>query len=353
MNAPLPHTARALGTSGDDAARWALKLDDGAPLTDAERALLARWQSADETHAQALREALHALRVLDDAAGHDDLLAMRAEALSARPAPRAAWYAPLAGVGVLVLAVAGIGLGGVRLSVPDTTAADSQAFAPALERRPMDAAHYQTAVGERSTVSLPDGSVMMLNTDTELEVAYDADERIVRLLRGQASFQVAKAPGRPFRVLAGHKRITAIGTEFDVRLERARLQVALLHGVVKVDSAWADRANAGATQMVAGDVLDVVDDYQVRVTRGDPQRISGWRDGQVVFDDESLVSAVAEINRYSTRPIQLDAQVGSRYRVSGVFKTGDVDRFAQTLAELFRLKLSHDDAGRPVIGHGP
>lgn len=328
----------------EEAARRALRQHGEATPNDAAQAEMHAWRTTDEAHARALDDAWQALQLLDRAAGMPDLMAMRADALAARPAQhrRAVW--PLAAAAALVLAIAMAWFMDGRSSPATTLALATVA--------PMQAGAntYITGIGERSTVGLPDGSVVILNTDTQLEVDYRADERVVHLLRGQALFEVAKDAARPFRVLAANTRITAVGTEFDVRIDRARLQVALLHGVVKVDGAAPNAAGTPATQMVAGDVLDVLDDHQMRLTRGDPQRISGWRDGQVVFADESLANAVAEMNRYSTRPIQLDAQIAQRYYVSGVFKTGDTDRFAQALVELFPLKLSHDEAGRPLIG---
>jgi len=344
MTAAWRHDAPPRENLREQAARWALRQRDDAALNDAAQAEMQAWRAADHANAQALDEALHALQLLDRAAGTADLMALRADALAARPAQhrRALW--PLAAVGAVVLAVAASWFMAGR-----TDPAATLALAPVVPVQTR-ANSYVTGIGERATVGLPDGSVVILNTDTELEVDYRADERVVHLLRGQALFEVAKDAARPFRVLAANTRITAVGTEFDVRIDRTRLQVALLHGVVKVDGAAPDAAGTPATRMVAGEVLDVLDDHQMRLTRGDPQRISGWRDGQVVFDDESLANAVAEMNRYSTRPIQLDAQIAQRYYVSGVFKTGDTDRFAQALVELFPLRLTHDDAGRPLIG---
>lgn len=343
MNAPLRRPTEHSAQVRDEAARRALRQHDDAPLPAAAAAELQDWRLADAAHAQAMDDALHALRLLDQAAGADDIAAMRADALAARPDRHRNLRGPLAGVAALALIVAAIWSNG-----PHITESARLARPTAVDTAPANT--YLTGVGERSTLSLPDGSVAILNTDSQLEVAYAADQRIVRLVRGQAIFEVAKDAARPFRVLAAGKRITAVGTEFDVRVDHDRLQVALLHGVVKVDAAAPEQTSEAATQMVAGDVLDVLDDHQVRVSRGDPARISSWREGQVVFDDESLANAVAEINRYSTRPIQIDPALAQRYFVSGVFKTGDTERFAQALVELFALKLAHDEAGRPLIG---
>lgn len=343
MTAPLRRHTEHSAQVRDEAARRALRQHDGAPPPAAAAAELQDWRQADSAHAQAMDDALHALRLLDCAAGSDEIAAMRADALAARPERHRHLRWPAAGVAALALIIAVAWLNGGRIAEPARLAFTAAPAAPANT--------YSTGIGERSTVSLPDGSVAILNTDSQLEVAYAADQRIVRLMRGQAIFEVAKDAARPFRVLAAGKRITAVGTEFDVRIDRDRLQVALLHGVVKVDGGAPGQAADAATQMVAGDVL-AADEHQMRLSRGDPERISSWREGQVVFNDESLAGAVAEINRYSTKPIQIDPALAlaQRYFVSGVFKTGDTERFAHALTELFALKLAHDEAGRPLIG---
>jgi transmembrane sensor len=210
-------------------------------------------------------------------------------------------------------------------------------FAPSL---PRNAALYRTAVGERSTVVLPDGSVATLNTDSVLKVAYSGAERGVRLLKGQALFEVAKNARIPFQVYAADRRITAVGTVFDVRLQGEEVKVALVEGIVKVAPLERPGPAAPAPQvtMTAGEVLDAPPSAAMTVRTADIARAVSWKDGVAVFDDQPLAEAVAEMNRYTARPVVLaDPAIGS-LRVSGVFRTGDPDRFAAAMTEVFPLR---------------
>ena len=94
---------------------------------------------------------------------------------------------------------------------------------------------YQTAVGERLSVTLLDGSRVTLNTDSVLRPAFDAHERRVVLERGQAMFEVAKDSVHPFVVETAQRRFVAVGTAFDVRIDGERVQVTMLEGTVRVE----------------------------------------------------------------------------------------------------------------------
>src|SRR3546814_20916449 len=100
-----------------------------------------------------------------------------------------------------------------------------------------------------STCALPifelaDGSKVTLNTATEIRVDYRARERIVRLVRGQALFDVAHAPDRPFSVIVAGRKVTALGTIFEVRFDKNRLKVTLLRGKVRIDEERVGQAGA-------------------------------------------------------------------------------------------------------------
>jgi len=215
---------------------------------------------------------------------------------------------------------------------------------------------YQTLVGERLTVPLPDGSSVTLDTNSRIQVAYTDKERGVRLLQGQALFDVAKHQQRAFRVYAGDRTVTAVGTKFNVRLDgegkAATVQVALLEGSVKVRAADAPRflfASNGEVMMTAGEVLQAETDAPVKVVTADVEKEAGWRSGVVVFASEPLESAIREMNRYTDRPIRLADARFSASRISGAYRTGDPERFAATVAELLPLEVEHTEDGSPVL----
>lgn len=200
---------------------------------------------------------------------------------------------------------------------------------------------YQTAVGERLTVKLSDGSIAALNTASRLRVAYTAEQRHLVLEAGQALFEVAKGQTRPFVVIAGDRVVTAHGTAFDVRVERSMVEVALLEGEVTVVSKEA-RPIDRITRMTPNDVL-VASGVTTSVKKvEDAKQIASWRDGLIIFENERLIDAIREVNRYVTRPIILADQRLESVRVSGAFKTGEVRAFVEALELGFSVRVAEE-----------
>ncbi|MGE5501128.1 MAG: FecR family protein [Ignavibacteriales bacterium] len=309
------------------AADWVMAEDAGAMVPEREAARDA-WLAEHPAHVAAYDAVRGAMGTVDAVAADPRILALRASALSARGGAGPVWRMAAGIVGAVVL----LG-GGTAAVVGDRSPSAATAV---LERvkHPGEAV-YRTAVGERSTVTLPDGSVATLNTDTVLRVAYRDSVRGVQLVRGQALFEVAHAKARPFEVYAGDRVITAIGTTFDVRLDGGKVKVALLEGKVRVQER-AKPAVAPTPQLVMapGELLEARPAEPMKVRNEDLSLETSWRSGVLVFDETPLAQAVAELNRYSDRHLIVDDPGLGAFHVSGVFKTGDVDRFARTVAEI-------------------
>jgi transmembrane sensor len=333
------------------AAQWMVKAEYGR-LSQADEERLDAWLDADPAHAQAWEDVHAATDLAIRNAADERIKARRAEALALRP-ERSGWPAlflaaslgvVLLGGGLVAFQVQG---GGVAPEVSVSTRSPSADPKSAL---------YRTAIGERSTIALPDGSFVTLDTNSLLRVAYTGRERGVRLLRGQALFDVAKHRTPVFRVYAADRMITAVGTKFNVRLsgegDGSAVKVTLLEGVVKVRPRPAfgmPLSDKGEVTMAAGELLDAERAAPVRVTAADLEREASWRSGIVVFIDEPMTSAVAEMNRYTARPIVIaDGGVASR-RISGAFRTGDPERFAEMIAEVFPIEVDHSAEGAPVL----
>lgn len=327
----------------ETAAAWLVREDEGRLGADGHAALEA-WLAADLAHETAYAAAREACNAAARHAADPAMMNLRAAALAAGPDRHAPLWRMAAGIvaGALVLSSGLATVTAIKAPAASRIGAVAASFAPTL---PAGSALYRTAVGERSTVVLPDGSVATLNTDSVLKVAYNDHERGVRLLKGQALFEVAHNKRTPFQVYAADRRITAVGTVFDVRLQGERVKVALVEGVVKVASVTQPRPQVPREQvtMTAGELLDAPPAAAMSIKTADIRRATSWREGVAVFDDVPLADAVAEMNRYTTHPVLLaDARIGA-WRVSGVFKTGDPERFAQSMAEVFPLAV--DDAG--------
>lgn len=219
----------------------------------------------------------------------------------------------------------------------------------------LDRGVHSTGVGEQQVVVLDDGTRMSLNTATRVRVEIGSERRSVSIEGGEALFEVAKDPRRPFVVRAGGSEVVVLGTVLSVRLATGRahvddvLAVTLIEGQATLQPARAGRpeglAPAGPLAMQPGE--------RVRLTRApggaegaavaqvDRPRIESvvaWQRSEAIFDDVSLAEAIAELNRYSRTPIVLvgDASLAN-LRVSGMYRTGDTASFARDLAALHGL----------------
>ncbi|MEO1018817.1 MAG: FecR family protein [Pseudomonadota bacterium] len=218
---------------------------------------------------------------------------------------------------------------------------------------------YETAIGERSTVTLADGSVVTLNTDSEITVDFSSAERNIDLLKGQAFFEVAKDSSRPFVVDAGDKRIIALGTAFDVRFkDEGRVEVTLVEGLVDVDFISElsnnDSSNINAAtpartvSLKPGERLVASASPTPEIVKPEIDNEISWRDGLLVFQDRPLAEVVAEMNRYSTQKMILDDDPRlEMLEVSGVFNTGRASTFVTALETMHPLDASR--TGRSEI----
>jgi transmembrane sensor len=221
----------------------------------------------------------------------------------------------------------------------------------------MEGGTFRTSVGERSTVTLSDGSSVVLNTSTLVNISFSPGERHVRLLSGQAWFQVARNPSRPFVVEAGDQRVVALGTAFDVRLEdhQRTVQVTLLEGRVSVEpirSVFENliEARPQVAELAPGEALTASAQEPPHKQRADVSKVSSWRRGQVVFNNDRLDTAIAELNRYTSSRIELaDPALGS-LKVSGVFYAGHSDSFLETVTGYYPIRVVERSGDRVVLG---
>ena len=215
---------------------------------------------------------------------------------------------------------------------------------------------YSTGVGEQQIVILEDGTRLSLNTHSRVRVDIDAARRRVRVEGGEALFEVAKDPRRPFVVQAAGSEIVAIGTVFSVRLDAGSphdgdsLSVLLIEGKVTLQATRKDHSDSLAPDTT----VSMQPGERVRLSRTsesspatnvqkDRPRIESlvaWKRSEAIFDNTSLSEAVAEVNRYDRTPIVLvgSASLGD-VRVSGVYRTGDAASFARDVAALHGLVL--------------
>jgi transmembrane sensor len=198
---------------------------------------------------------------------------------------------------------------------------------------------YHTDIGAMQAVPLPDGSRMTLNTNTKLQVDVTPTERRVSLTRGEAFFEVAKDPTRPFVVTAGDRRVVAVGTQFSVRREGNELRVLVAEGTVRLENSTSPAETAGSARpdrvlLTAGTVARAEADAVLvrKQTVGQVEQLLSWRSGYLVFDKTSLGEAVAEFNRYNERQVVIEDPHIAAIAVGGNFRATNVDAFVRLIA---------------------
>jgi len=217
---------------------------------------------------------------------------------------------------------------------------------------------YRTAVGEKTNITLPDGSVVTLNTDTVLRTRADSERRVLYLDHGQAFFRVAKNADRPFVVHAAGRTVTAVGTAFDVRLDRRGFEVTLVEGKVRVAAPAPAAPSAPGqpvrparmqtTELVAGNRFIAPNASQWVVVAADTARETQWLSGRLTFENQPLGDVAAEVSRYSQRKIVIADPGLAAQLVSGTFEAGDVDAFLTTLrlAHIARVETASAETVR-------
>ncbi len=346
------------GMSADDAAAHWLVMRGGPHWSDADKAAFDQWLAEADAHRRAMARAEQAWAVFDVPDDEGFLESMRRSALAVDRAPSLMRLRALAAACVMAVMLAGmawLGTGGrivleAHRNTPSTVQVAGTEHDPLMRR---GAADFTTVRGQRADVTLPDGTLMTLDTDSALDVAFERDRRVVYLLKGRAYFDVAHNPARPFVVEADDRQVTAIGTQFDVRLDPSSLQVLLISGRVHVDH---NRVMAGDAKwerdvdLRPGDRLTVTLGKAMSIDRvADTTTETLWRRGLVQFDEAPLSEAVTELNRYATEPLVIRDPAVSDLRISGVFRTGDPARFARLLSDLLPVQVIQADSGEKQL----
>lgn len=176
---------------------------------------------------------------------------------------------------------------------------------------------------EMPTIRLEDGSEVQLNASSAIAVDFTDKRRTIRLLQGQAFFQVAHAPERPFTVVAGTASVTALGTAFDVRYGNDKTDVTVTENAVQIEF---DKVATGPIRVTQGEQATY--DYTEKNTAISP--VDGlialaWKRGQIAVDNVSLSYVVEEMNRYFRGRIVVAGSGLANRRVSGTFKVANTD----------------------------
>jgi transmembrane sensor len=328
----------------EEAAVWVWRMDSDS-VSAANRDAFNTWLRRDSRHRRAYEDLTHVwtgLNGLAEAKREEKIATFTRTSSDSRLGGRNTWWAAAAAI-VLGVAVA------------------------AWMRMGSEVQTLATAVGQQRSVTLADGSVVTLNTNSIVETHLQRGLREIYLRQGEAHFQVAHDRSRPFLVHAGDAVVQAVGTQFEVRLRNDQhVDVLVNEGRVEVRSeVAAEPASSGHSVRLtlrshvhtldAGQQLSPAgNDYSVvPVSTHRLSSVLAWRDGAVVFDGESLSDAIAEISRYTdTRIIVSDPQVAA-LKVGGRYRTGDVQAFFDALQTAFPVSIRHGSNGVVFIDPRP
>ena len=202
---------------------------------------------------------------------------------------------------------------------------------------------YVTPIGGVAAVPMPDGSKITLNTNSEVRVTVTARVRHVELQKGEAFFEVAHDPRRPFVVESGPQRFVAVGTRFSVRRYGQSNRLVVTEGRVRIESADVAFARdpAPATEVAAGGIAQGTPQGVLVATKlpADAEIMLSWRSGYLVFKDTALADAVAEFNRYNTTQIVIDDTTVGEIRIGGNFRSTNADAFVRLLEDGFPVRV--------------
>ena len=325
--------------SVDEASDWLAKLDRG--LSAVEEQDLKTWLSQQPEN----RRALLRLASLWDKMDSLSLLTELFPPARKQNHPRKFLYSAIA-ASVAMLVIAGWLV--LRSADLVTTPADRAVASIASA--------YETAIGERSTVRLPDQSVLTLNTNSLVKVTYNNEQRRLVLERGEMSIEVAHDPRRPLSVVAGQKVVRAVGTAFNVQIiDDARVEVIVTEGTVMVvdDTVVTAKQTIGTTpRTVTKGERVLLGADQETISKVSDSALSAelsWRQGNLIFRGETLAVAIAEVSRYTPVKFDIADERLKEIRIGGLFKAGDVDGLLATLKENFNIDSERLDAERVLL----
>jgi transmembrane sensor len=293
------------------AADWhaRLRADDAGV---ADHGAFAAWLAADTRHRLAYADVCAAAYALDSARG----VSLEAPPMRA-PAPRrGAWRGVFAGSMTALLAAAALWFG-----------------ASPWQNVTSDA---YTAAGVQREIALPDGSSVLLDGDSAIDIAYTDGERSIELVRGAAFFDVAKDASRPFVVHADGTRARAVGTRYAVERIGARVEVHVEEGIVEVASA---AAPGTVRRVVAGQGVSVDGAAALGDVYADDSAALAWTGGRLVFSATPLADAIARLDRQLPGRIVVLESLPADARVTAAFPARDAEGGLEALAREHGLTL--------------
>lgn len=225
-----------------------------------------------------------------------------------------------------------------------------------------------THIGQQNTFTLIDGSIVVLNTDSKLEIEFTSTHRKLNLLKGEANFDVAKDASRPFTVQVGSSAFTALGTVFNVQKNNENtMELVVTEGrvlisnsedtleqltqAIDIESPLIDDSfivNTGQKAVVDSTTLTPV----VELPLEEIQRDLSWQQGILIFEGESLSHALTEVSRYTDTVFEIASPSIADLKVAGYFKAGDVDALLASLSANLDVVATYTSTKHVILSSG-
>lgn len=210
-----------------------------------------------------------------------------------------------------------------------------------------------TQVGEQTSTELNDGSELILNTNSHINVQYSEDERSIYLTAGEAHFEVAHNSQRPFKVYTPHGNVRAVGTAFTVNLVNEILSVTVTEGTIAVSSSQTSTRQKDQP-------LALVDaGHQVNVNNNQPQikrldkveieKRTAWQKGLLIFDGDSLETVITQISRYTNATIVVTDDSINSVKIGGQFRTSEIQGLLESLYDGFGISAQYTDDNKILL----
>ena len=336
----------------DEASLWIAKLDND--LSASDKLAFQQWVTRDEENHRVLMKMAEVWDKMDDLARLSDLFPKNQngnqESRFSMPALGSFVAAAAAVVVITLLSVQGM-LGTTTGGLESNAAPQ---VAGLVERV------YETAIGERSTITLSDGSLLTLNPNSAVKVDYPDKYRLLKLERGEIHIQVAHSRKRPLSVWANNQLVQAVGTAFNVEINSEQnIELVVTEGKVLVAVHQPQNGGRVVPPVLGSDALAVSRGEQVLLGAGDESvsRIEAedinvklsWREGDLIFQGESLMEAMTEINRYTQVEFVIVDEELKRVRSAGLFRAGDVDGLVSALRKNFNITSRRTGDGKVLL----
>jgi transmembrane sensor len=331
---------RTINIIDHEASIWLVRLDDGN-LSDESRKELKHWLSSDSRHSIALKAMTSIWDDMDEVLVTNDRVNLPKNVIL-WPILKPIFEPILIAASISFIAIF------IWFAMPVDVQKNS----------------YVTLVGQQLDATFDDGSVIQLNTNSHIETEFTDEKRIVKLIKGEALFDVAHDPNRPFIVYAGDRLVQAIGTQFVVHLESENIQVTVTDGKVKMSKVPLNKTlkdikslNNTTIQkddvyIIKGEKVIVGSDHTPKISLINSEnmlRELSWLDGKLIFDNEELFDVIEEINRYIDIKIVLKDPSLHKTPISGRFDLADSEALIEAIELSFNMKSQRIDTNQVLL----